>query len=150
MVVYRISLKKWSGSLVASGKAARWNSPGNYIIYTAGSRALACLESVVHRSRKGMIANFKMMVIEIPANIKIEKITLDDLPENWFTYEHFKTCSEIGDQWLRRNTAAVLRVPSAIIINEFNFLINAEHRDFKKIKLTRVEDFRFDPRIVTN
>ena len=120
------------------------------MIYAAGSRALACLESVVHRSRKGIIDKFKVIVIEIPANIKIEKITLDDLPENWFTYEHFKTCSEIGDQWLQRNSSAVLRVPSAIIINEFNFLINPEHRDFKKIRLNRVEDFRFDPRIVTN
>ena len=150
MLVYRISVTKWSKSLVASGKAARWNSTGNNMIYTASSRALACLENVAHRSRRGIIDEFKVMVIDIPSEIKIEKIMLDDLPENWFLYEHFETCGAIGDKWLQQQTSAVLRVPSAIIINEFNFLINPEHPDFKKIKLDRIEDFRFDPRIITN
>ena len=150
MFVYRIALTKWSKSLASSGKVARWNSEGNNMIYTAASRALACLESVVHRSRKGVIDEFKVMVIEIPSEIKIEKISFDDLPENWFMYEHFETCGAIGDQWLKKNTSAVLRVPSAIILNEFNFLLNPEHPDFKKIKLIRIEDFRFDPRIITN
>lgn len=90
------------------------------------------------------------MVIEIPPELNIEKITHVDLPENWFLYEHFETCAAVGDQWLKKNTSAVLKVPSAIILNEFNFLINPAHRDFKKIKLLRIEDFRFDPRIVTN
>ncbi len=120
------------------------------MIYTAASRALACLESMVHRSRKGIMGEFKVMVIEIPSELKIEKISFEDLPENWFTYEHLETCNAIGDQWLQKKACAVLKVPSAIIINEFNYLINPEHPDFKKIKLIRIEDFRFDPRVVTN
>jgi len=143
MFVYRISLTKWSKSLISSGKVARWNSEGNNMIYTAASRALACLESVVHRSRKGVIGEFKVMIIEIPPELKIEKISFDELPESWFTYEHLEECNEIGDRWLQKKSSAILRVPSAIIINEFNFLINPEHPDFKKIKLDRIEDFGF-------
>ena len=147
---YRITLSRWSLKLTASGNPGRWNSAGQKMIYTAASRALACLENMAHRADEGQTNIYKVMVIEIPSELNIEKITLVDLPENWFLYEHFETCAAIGDQWLKKNISVVLRVPSAIILNEFNFLINPEHRDFKKIKLIRIEDFRFDPRIVTN
>ena len=120
------------------------------MIYTAASRALACLESVVHRSRRGIIGEYKVMLIEIPSQLKIEKISFEDLPENWFTYQHLEICNKIGDRWLRKKNSGVLKVPSAIILNEFNYLINPEHPDFKKIKLSRIEDFRFDPRIISN
>src|SRR5205085_10635259 len=106
--------------------------------------------SRVNRSSKGIMGEFKVMVIEIPAGLKIERISFDNLPADWFTFEHLETCNPIGDQWLQKKTCAVLKVPSAIIINEFNYLINPEHSDFKKIKLNSIEDFRFDPRIITN
>ena len=150
MISYRITLSRWSLKLTASGNPGRWNSAGQKMIYTSGSRALACLENMAHRADEGQTNLYKVMVIEIPSEVNIEKITLVDLPENWFLYGHFETCAAIGDLWLQKSTASVLRVPSAIILNEFNFLINPEHTDFKKIKLNRIEDFRFDPRVITN
>lgn len=59
MLVYRIALVKFSDSLKASGRAARWNSNDIDVIYTASSRALACLENVVHRNQLGLSSNFK-------------------------------------------------------------------------------------------
>src|SRR5947207_11584777 len=150
MEVYRIVLKKWSGKLTASGNSARWNSKDNKVIYTAESRALACLENLAHSSGEELKKEFAMMLIEIPAALKIERIEIESLPDNWFEFENLLICRSIGNKWLMKKSSAVLRVPSVIIANEFNYLINPEHPDFKKIKLTRNEDFRFDPRIITS
>ncbi len=117
------------------------------MIYTSAARSLACLENLVHRHGRGVNEDFRVMVIEIPSSIKMEKIEPADLPVNWFEFAHYETCQAIGDQWLQNKRTLILRVPSAIILNEFNFLINPEHPGFKKIKLKRVEKFRFDLRI---
>ncbi|TAG17764.1 MAG: RES domain-containing protein [Cytophagales bacterium] len=147
MEVYRISLAKWTGQLVASGGAARWNSKGKFVIYTAATRALACLENVVHRSGEGLNASFKTMIIDIPDTLAIAQIAPRDLPKNWSLYENYHLCQKIGDNWLDALQAPVLQVPSAIIGHEFNFLLNPQHPDFKQIVLKRVEDFAFDVRI---
>ena len=147
MIVYRICLAKWSKKLSASGYPARWNSKGKYVIYTASSRALACLENVVHRSGEGLNDNFKVMLIEIPKKVKIEEVKIDDLPDNWYEFEFYFDCQQIGDEWMSNSKTAVLKVPSSIITKEFNFLVNVNHIDFKHIKLVGIEKFAFDPRI---
>jgi len=147
MKVYRISHLKWSKKLSASGFPARWNSKGKFVIYAASSRALACLENVVHRSGEGLNENFKVMVIEIPSNVKIKEIKKEDLPGDWFTFESYFDCQLIGDSWVDEQKYAVLKVPSSIIVNECNYVININHKNFKRIKLVAVENFNFDPRI---
>ena len=147
MEVYRITLAKWSGQLVASGGAARWNSKGKFVIYAAATRALACLENVVHRSGEGLNGLFKTMIIEIPDALLTQEINVGDLPKNWAAYENYHLSQQIGNQWLDAQESPFLRVPSAIIADEFNFLINPQHPDFKQIALKRVEDFAFDSRL---
>ncbi|MBC7923013.1 MAG: RES family NAD+ phosphorylase [Ferruginibacter sp.] len=147
MEVYRICLEKWSARLSASGQSARWNSRGKYVVYTAQSRALACLENVVHRSGEGLNALFRVMVIEIPAAVSLQEVDPAGLPDDWPDYARYTHCQAIGDRWLAAGTTAVLRVPSAIIARESNFLINPAHPDFGRIHLVAREDFRFDPRI---
>ncbi len=147
MIIYRICLSKWSKKLTASGFPGRWNSKGKFVIYAASTRALACLENVVHRSGEGLNDNFKVMIIEIPSRIKIKEISKNELPEEWFSYESYSTCQTIGDGWIDAQKFAVLKVPSSIINNEYNYLINVNHKDFKRIKLVDIEDFKFDPRI---
>ena len=120
MVVYRITLEKWSSNLTASGFPARWNSKGKFMIYTAGSRALACLENVVHRSGEGLNLHFKVMLIEVPESLKMDTIESKDLPENWHHYTSSNFTQQIGDAWLATGSSAVLRVPSAIIFSEYN------------------------------
>ena len=149
MLVYRIVLEKWSQSLTTSGQAARWNSPGRFVLYTAGSRALACLENVVHRSSRGLNQLFKTMVIVVPDNIMIEIIAEADLPDSWHEFHNFHLTQQRGDEWLAGMKSAVLAVPSAIIPTEQNFLFNPLHPDFQKVKLLQTEDFVFDPRIKT-
>ena len=149
MLVYRIVLEKWANSLTASGQSARWNSPGRFVLYTAGTRALACLENVVHRNSRGLNQLFKTMVLEVPDGLSIQKISEGDLPDGWHDFNSYPITQQLGDAWLDGMKSAVLAVPSAIIPAEQNFLFNVQHPDFQKIKLLNTEDFVFDPRIKT-
>jgi RES domain-containing protein len=136
MLVYRITIEKYSGALFASGIAARWNPKDVRMIYTAGSRALACLENVVHRNSLGLSAIFRTMVVEISDHLDIETIHLADLPFGWSEFASYPVTQELGAQWIRSNHTAVLCVPSAIVPNDSNYLLNPAHPDFRQIVLS--------------
>src|SRR5882762_8849155 len=103
MLVYRITLAKYSHQLIASGRAARWNPNDVEMIYTASSRSLACLENVVHRDRFGLSMVFNILTIECPNNIKIKTIRLKDLPANWIDFDQMKITQGIGEKWTKDN-----------------------------------------------
>ncbi|MBN8825672.1 MULTISPECIES: RES family NAD+ phosphorylase [unclassified Spirosoma] len=147
MRVYRITKAAYASRLVASGGAARWNSRGQFVIYTAASRALACLENVVHRSGEGLLDDFRVMLIEIPDAVSVTVIRSETLPANWFEFQQYDACQRIGGEWLLEGRTAILKVPSAIIPHESNYLINPAHPDFSHITLVGTEPFVFDPRI---
>ena len=147
MEVYRITRAIYTDRLMASGGVARWNTRGRFVIYTAGSRALACLENVVHRSGEGLQDLFRVMVVHIPDELTVETIALRDLPDNWADYQNFDVCQQQGENWLLAGTSVVLRVPSVIVPQEWNYLLNPAHPDFRSIELLRTEPFFFDPRL---
>jgi RES domain-containing protein len=146
MIVYRITKEEYAKELKASDYPARWNAKGSYVIYTAESRSLACLENLVHRSGEGNNALYKVMLIQIPDSIKVDNIEAADLKKGWQKIENYFYCQSLAANWLSGFKTAILRVPSVLIKNEFNYLINPAHIDFKKIKLTSVEEFIFDTR----
>jgi len=146
MVVCRITLDKYA-DLSASGNPARWNPRQTAVIYTACSRALACLENVVHRSSLGLNHQFTVLLINIPNSLKIQTIEEKDLMKGWSTFDNMPYTQQLGDNWVTENKYALLRVPSVIIPGEWNYLINPGHPDFKKIKLVAKEPFVFDKRI---
>ena len=147
MIVYRITTKPLSSSLNASGNPARWNSKGNYVIYTSSSRALACLENIVHRSGEGLNKIFRVLIIEIPASVKIKKVQINKLKPYWFEFKNYHITQAIGDLWLSRLQTCVLQVPSAIIKEERNYLINPAHPEFNSIRILKIEDFEIDIRL---
>ncbi|MEZ0538679.1 RES family NAD+ phosphorylase [Fibrella arboris] len=147
MEVYRITRAIYTNQLVASGGAARWNTRGRFVIYTAGSRPLACLENVVHRSGEGLQELFRVMVINVPDTLPVDTITLVELPTDWADYQNYDECQRRGEAWLSRGRSPVLCVPSAIVPQEWNYLINPAHPLFSQIDLVRTEAFAFDPRL---
>jgi RES domain-containing protein len=149
MEVYRITHKKWSKKLTASGFPARWNSGGIFIIYTAGTRALACLENVVHKGYADFLVPFIIMNILIPDHLKILEISVDDLPVNWSKSgdSGYSKCQPFGDTWILKSDSAILKVPSAIVPGESNYLLNPNHPDFYKISIIVEEPFNFDDRL---
>lgn len=116
------------------------------LIYSS-IRVLSSLENIVHRSGERLNRNFKCIVISIPNSVRITEIKLKDLPDKWFEYKNYKYCQAIGDKWIYNKKTALLKVPSAIIKKEYNFLINPDHQSFKKIQIRTIENFEFDPRL---
>jgi RES domain-containing protein len=148
MNIYRITLAEYATALVAPGSEGRWNSYGNKMIYTAATRSLACLENLVHRDGEGLNELFKVMVINVPDNISVADLLIKDLPADWTLYKKQPYTRSIGDAWLQSFESSVLRVPSAIIQYEYNYLINPAHPEFKHISIAATEDFLFDSRLV--
>ncbi|MBS1495715.1 MAG: RES family NAD+ phosphorylase [Bacteroidetes bacterium] len=147
MFVYRIALEKYTHQLLSPGTEARWNSKGNFVIYTAASRALACLENIVHRDSEGLKALFKVMIIDIPDSVSIQEINVKNLPVDFPNTSTLHITRQMGNNWLYAQKTAVLKVPSAIIKGESNYLLNPAHSQFKKIKIKALEDFEFDNRL---
>lgn len=147
MLVYRITLSIYADALKASGRAAIWNPNKTEMIYTASNRSLACLENVVHRGQLGLIQTFSIMTIEINDQIEKEKIDLKDLPMDWKEFYQMPFTQTLGEQWFNANKTAVLEVPSSVIEEEVNYLINPSHPDFEFIKLIKTDPFLFDQRI---
>lgn len=143
MEIFRISTKKYSENLQASGFANRWNKQGQFVIYAGGSRSLPTLELIVHKGAVNRSDKFKVMVISIPDDEKYYKeIKIKKLPENWRKISGYSELQEIGSKWYNKNESLVFRVPSAVIPYEFNYVINTEHSDFKRnVKLVRVEEY---------
>lgn len=147
MNVYRITTAKWADKLSGSGFPARWNSKGVYVIYTASSRALACLENLVHRSGEGLNNRFKIVEIEISDHVSKQKIDPGGLPAEWYKTEHYSVCRQIGDQWIEEGSSLLLEVPSSIIREETNVLINPHHPEFKEVRIAGIRNIRFDERL---
>ncbi|MES2863129.1 MAG: RES family NAD+ phosphorylase [Bacteroidota bacterium] len=148
MDVFRIVHTKWANSLTASGYAARWNSTGLFVIYTAENCSLACLENLVHRNGFGSDSDYSLLTISFPDSVQMLEVDSKDLPKGWndITEKGHLICRTIGDNWIRNQQSAILLVPSAIIPNERNVLINPNHPDFKKIKFS-TQPFTFDKRL---
>lgn len=150
MEVFRLARKKHPIGL--SGKGAsicggRWNSKGTEVVYTAQSRALSMAEVAVHLSLATLPNDFVMLTVEIPDDIPFVTIDEKDLVKGWNVFPHSFTTQIIGDEFIRNNDACLLKVPSAVVKGDFNFLINPYHEDFKRIKIIDQTDFPFDKRI---
>ena len=145
MLVYRICLEKWPKSLTPSGKAERWNSEGVGMIYTVESRSLALLENLVHRNGEWREGLFMLMIIYFPLRVAVDNIDIKRLPASWFKAGNFQ-CRREGDAWVRNASSAVLKVPSAIVNGEYNYLMNPANKEFKSFRIRKTERFRFDKR----
>jgi RES domain-containing protein len=147
MEVFRITKAKFAEGLYAPGIEGRWNQRGEEVIYTASSRSLACLENLAHKGGRGGIETFRTMVIYVPDRLAIEHINLKNLQIGWNQITLHKQCQQIGSDWYVAKDTPVLKVPSAVIPDEFNYVLNARHPEFKEIKLIAVLPFAFDKRL---
>ncbi|MCD6543595.1 MAG: RES family NAD+ phosphorylase [Flavobacteriaceae bacterium] len=149
MQVYRLSKEKYADQLSgigASKSGNRWNSKGTEIIYCASSRALAMAEVSVHISLTALPKDFVMMEIFIPDFIKIQSVGENDLFDRWNDFPHNYRTQKIGDFFIMKNEYCILKVPSAVVKGDFNYLLNPYHVDFKKVKIMNFYKFPFDAR----
>jgi RES domain-containing protein len=125
----------------------RWSSKGFRVVYTAGSLSLATLEVMVHTPFYRALKNYVCIQIDFNPNIA-QSITTENLPDNWTVDPIPQSVRDLGNQWVQNQKSVILKVPSAIIPVEYNYLINPSHPDFKKIVIHPPQKFAFDPRLL--
>lgn len=148
--VYNIRKAKYADALIASGASNRWNKKDEFVIYTGSSRALSVLELLVHRAYIRIDESYRIMKISLKVKEEdIEEVKLKKLPSDWQPIHAYGVLQEIGSSWYREMKKPILKVPSAIVQREFNYLLNTRHLDFsQKVKIKEVEEFSWDDRLI--
>jgi RES domain-containing protein len=150
MIVYRLCKKEYANDLSGRGaeiNGGRWNGKGLAALYTSASRALCTIEIVVHIPAGIIPMDYCMVAIEFPDDAPVKIIPVKDLPYSWNNNPISLHTQRIGNTFLSSQKALVLKVPSAIVKDEWNYIINPAHKDFKKVKILDIEPFTFDTRL---
>jgi RES domain-containing protein len=147
MIVYRVVHKSVTQLLSGSGNDARWCSNGRKVVYTSSSVALACLENILRRGGLGFSTNYKTIFYQIPDNIHIEEIKLKNLNNNWRLQSSYYYCQLIGNKWYDSNDSFILKVPSAIIPDEYNYIIKTTSPGINRIIIKEEKPFVPDERL---
>ena len=137
---YRDTAFSGIGGLYVSG---RWHTQGHKIVYTAENLSLASLEVFVH------LESDRVKLVAIKAHIpelEIEEVDVRSLPNNWQDTKQYSYLQQIGRDWLLSRRTPILKVPSAIVPIEHNYLFNPEHSNFELITEAAIE-FKFDRRM---
>lgn len=146
---WRIVRRKYADSAFTGAGAfeygGRWNSRGHHVVYTSETRALAALETLIHLPR-GTRLDYVIIGVEFDAQL-VKTLPLKPLPPNWRSSPAPIETMQIGDDWIAKGDSPVLRVPSVLIPQEFNYLLNPNHPDFAQCTVSTPEPFSFDPRL---
>lgn len=149
MEVYHLGKTKFANQLTGEGAklhGGRWNLIGSPCMYASESKALCVLEYLANVKADDMPSSLSITVYSLPDK-SWKAFDITDLPKNWFQIPAPEETKRWGTQHLKANKFLALKIPSAILSSEFNFLLNPLHADFKKVKIKEVHSFTFDTRI---
>jgi RES domain-containing protein len=150
MIVYRLSGEKYKNDLSGRGAeraGGRWNSKGVAMLYTCQSRALCTTEIAVHTPLGIVPSNYWLTTIEIPDATQILEIDIASLPKDWKSFPHPHSTQVIGDNFVSANEYLIMKVPSAVVQGDFNYLVNPAHSLSQSLKIKSTELFEFDERL---
>lgn len=145
MIVFRCSLRKWAADLSGTGSylhGGRWNTPGTRMIYTAENNVLAAFEVALRIPLDQITKNYVMIPIEVPDGTEPY---IPRLPKTWYT--DVELSQKIGDNFAKQSKHLLMKVPSALISDSFNYLINPAHELIKKVKPKEPRPILFDKRL---
>lgn len=148
MNLYRITKTKYANDISGEGAkmyGARWNRPGMAVLYTSEARSLALLELIVHfESKNAFKLPHSYISLEIE-NLFIETLDKSLLPKNKLEPNDVRLW-KITDYYFKEKKVLALRVPSILIPEENNIILNAEHADYQSIKVINIESINLDER----
>lgn len=124
----------------------RWNTKGVPMVYVAESLALASLEIIIHLPADELLKKFVRIPVKFSPKL-VSEVDMVSLPDGWVSDPAPGFTKLVGNRWIKDQESVVLKVPSAIIPEEFNYLINPLHPDFKKISIGSPVAYFFDPRL---
>ena len=138
-----------------SGKGAeitggRWNRKGLPVVYAAGTASLAALETIVHFAAAGLPLNRFLVRIDLPDDLWDARLcaTAASLDVGWNAVPPGKVSLDFGDAWLKHPAGSlVLEVPSVVVPEESNVLLNARHPQMRRIKATKLRLWQYDSRL---
>lgn len=126
----------------------RWNLRGTSLLYTAEVRSLAVMEVLVHLTSEELPDDMYLLTLELPAGFSQQELPLADLPDNWRQQGQAYPTALLGHAWLQAGRTLALRVPSVIVPQEHNLLLNPAHPEFAQVRLaSEPEPFHFDERL---
>jgi RES domain-containing protein len=149
MKVYRIGRTKFASDISGEGArlfGGRWNHKLTPCIYTSESRALALLEYTVNINIEEIPRALSITTFEI-LSAGIELITEDELPGNWKRSPAPSSTKDFGTHLLKTSTNSIFKIPSSVIPEEYNYLLNPLHVDAKHFKMVEIKDFIYDVRL---
>lgn len=150
--VWRIARRPYALDRVGIGAredGRRWNRPGTGTIYAGRTIAIAALEKFVHLA--GVVPpDLALVRIELPDDHSAERPRLAELPKDWDVLPPGLGSMDFGTRWARENRSLVLYVPSVLVPEECNAVVNPGHSEFAAVKMTIERDFRYDPRMLAS
>ena len=147
MRVFRLSpYPDWDGrgGLLVGG---RWHHRGTVVVYTSSTLSLALIELLVNLDPSAVPTGLRARAGDIPDTLAVERVDPKTLPRGWRKYPAPAALADRGTAWARRRATAVLAVPSAVVPQEWNYLLNPLHPDFGRVTLLAPEPFTIDPRM---
>ncbi|MCU0627817.1 MAG: RES family NAD+ phosphorylase [Gemmatimonadaceae bacterium] len=131
----------------AERSGGRWNRSGTAMLYTSTSRALACLETLVHLARTSFPFNRFLIEFEVPAAAWAARVVFEPAAHvGWDAVPHGLVSLEWGTAWARSGTSLLAEVPSALVTEETNVLLNPAHPDMVHVVTRKVRRWTYDPR----
>lgn len=124
----------------------RWNSPGTSVVYTSETRALSLLEVLAGIQSVKPLRAYVLIPATFDDSLVIG-VQLEELPKGWRRSPPHPDTQGIGDLWVDQQPSAILRVPSVIVPEEFNYVLNPAHQDFPRVQIGTPQDFTIDPRL---
>ena len=146
MILWRVSNYQsldGVGGLYVSG---RWHTKGHPVIYCTLNPATALLETLVHIEidSEDRPERFQVLRIEGPESLSIEKVQADSLSPNWA--EDMNATQAIGDRWLSEKRSLLMQVPSVLVPETWNVLVNPQHVEINLLKIIAMYEHPFDSR----
>jgi RES domain-containing protein len=125
----------------------RWSSPGRRAVHVSETRALATLEILAGLRTPAVIPAYVLIRVEFDEAF-VTELDVRRLRKGWQDSPPGDATQRLGDRWIEAAESAVLRVPSAVVPGEFNYILNPAHPDFARIRIGGAEELYFDPRIL--
>ncbi len=149
MFLWRISNHRTLDGRGGLETSARWHTQGRPIVYLAESVAGALLEVLVHLELGSdhLPKSYRLLKVEVPDDLSVEALSPKALGETWAKDETLTRT--VGDQWLASKRTALLRVPSAIIPETFNLLLNSAHEESRRLKIVSHREYPWDLRLIS-
>jgi RES domain-containing protein len=151
ITAWRISKIRYAASAFdgegARLNGARWNSVGTPVVYASETVALATLEVLIGLQEAALLSSYALIKVEFGEDL-VEALDRQSLPSTWNHHPPAQETQRLGDLWVAEARSVVLKVPSAVVEAEHNYLFNPRHKQFPRVVIDRPQPLRIDPRLL--